>query len=188
MAFKNSTQRYFCYNLYMPPKEDWINPKLEIRNTEARGRGMFAREPIIKGETVIIWGGTYINKKQAEEAMVEGKLVMQFDDDLFSVEDRGETDTYFINHSCEPNVWMKDTFSLEAMRDINTGEELTADYALWETDENKISRWVCKCGSSLCRHVITGKDYQIKELQEKYKGHFLPLITKRINLMKGQII
>jgi SET domain-containing protein len=168
----------------MPPKEDWINPKIEIRNTENRGKGMFAVEPILKGETVVIWGGNYVNKEKAEKAKSEGKLVMQFDEDLFSIEDRGESDAYFINHSCEPNVWMKGTFTLEAMRDINKGEELTADYVLWETDEDKVSKWECRCDSLKCRRHITGKDWQIPELQEKYRGHFLPLIENRIEESK----
>lgn len=165
----------------MPPKEDWINPKIEIRTTENRGKGMFAISTISKGEKVLLWGGNYVNKDEAEKAKAEGKLVMQFDEDLFSIEDRGESNAYFINHSCEPNVWMKDAFTLEAMRDIFPGEELTADYVLWETDEDKISKWECLCGSENCRHSITGKDWQKPELQEKYRGHFLPLIEKRIN-------
>lgn len=164
----------------MPPKEDWISPKIEIKDSENKGKGMFAIEPISKGEIVIVWGGNYVDTKGADKAKEEGKLVMQFDENLFSVEDKGESDSYFINHSCNPNVWMKDTFSLEAMRDINTGEELTADYAIWETDENKISKWECKCESLNCRHFITGRDYLIEELQEKYKDHFLPLISKKI--------
>lgn len=76
---------------------------------------------------------------------------------------------------------MKDSFTLEAMRNITVGEELKSDYVLWETDENKVSKWECKCGSKNCRHIITGKDWQTQELQKKYRGHFLPLIEKRIN-------
>ncbi len=168
----------------MPPKEDYINSKIEIRNAENRGRGMFATKLISQGEVVIIWGGNYVNKDQAEKAKTEGKLVMQFDENLFSIEDRGESSAYFINHSCEPNVWMKDSFALEAMRDILPGEELTADYVIWEANEEKISKWECVCGSKNCRHIVTGKDWQIPELQEKYYGHFLTLIQKRINNLK----
>lgn len=164
----------------MPPKEDWINSKIEIRNTSDRGKGMFATSPIYKGEVVVVWGGNYVNKKEADRASENGKLVMQFDEDLFSIEDRGESNAYFINHSCNPNVWMKDAFTLEARKDITIGEELMADYALWETDENKISKWRCFCGFLDCRHVVTGKDWRLPELQERYKGHFLPLISKRI--------
>jgi len=169
----------------MTPKEDWINSKIKIRETSNRGKGMFAVEPISQGEVVVIWGGNYVNKQQAEKAQREGKLVMQFDEDLFFIEDRGESNAYFINHSCDPNVWMKDAFTLEARRNINTDEELVADYVLWETDENKVSKWECRCGTLYCRHIITGKDWRLLELQEGYKGHFLPLISKRIeNLSK----
>jgi SET domain-containing protein len=164
----------------MPPKEDYINPKIEIKETLDRGKGMFATEQIPKGETVIIWGGNYFGKEEADKAKSEGKLVMQFDENLFSIEDRGESNTYFINHSCEPNVWMRNAFTLEAMINIEKGEELTTDYAMWENDENKISKWECKCGSPNCRHIVTGKDWKLKELQEKYKDHFLPLINKKI--------
>lgn len=127
----------------MPPKEDWVSPKIEIKNTETRGKGMFSVTHIPKGEEVVIWGGNYVNKKQAEKAKSEGKLIMQFDENLFSIEDRGKSDAYFINHSCTPNVWMKGAFTLESMKDIAPGEELTADYSLWEADENKISKWEC---------------------------------------------
>ncbi|MDD3693837.1 MAG: SET domain-containing protein-lysine N-methyltransferase [Candidatus Pacebacteria bacterium] len=150
-----------------PPREDWVNPKIEICETKKRGKGLFASQPINKGTVVIIWGGNYVNKKQADIAKNRGMLVMQFDDNLFSIEDRGESDAYFINHSCNPNVWMKDAFRLETMRDVKIGEELTADYILWETDENKISKWKCECGAFNCRQVITGKDYLLPELQKK---------------------
>ena len=166
----------------MPPQEDWIHPHIEIRETSQRGRGMFATQLIPEGEVVIIWGGTYVNKEGADHARQEGKLVMQFDEDLFSVEDRGESDAYFINHSCDPNVWMRNSFTLETMRDIIPGEELTADYVIWETDESKVCSWECHCGSPTCRHTITGTDWKIPALQEKYKNHFIPLIMKR---MKG---
>ncbi len=70
---------------------------------------------------------------------------MQRDEDLFSIEDRGEDDTYFINHSCDGNLWMQDAFTLVARREILPGEEITADYALREENENKISTWKCSC-------------------------------------------
>ena len=163
-----------------PPKETWLSPKIEIRETGDRGRGMFALEKINKGEKILIWGGEYVNEVEARKAEAEGKLVMQFDDDLYSIENRGEDIGYFLNHSCEPNVWMDDAFSLSAMNDINVGEEITADYAMWEACEDYISKWQCKCGAKNCRGRVTGKDWELKELQEKYAGHFLPLINKRI--------
>src|SRR5579872_7178209 len=115
--------------------EIWLNPKIEIKSSEIGGRGMFARSVITEGEEVVRFGGEYVSKKEADEGKKNGKLVMQWDDDLYSIEKRGEDDTYFINHSCNPNVWMKDAFTLIARREIQQGEELTADYAMWEADE-----------------------------------------------------
>lgn len=167
----------------MPPKEDWITPKAKLKDDSIAEKGLFAIEPIKEGEEVIRWGGNYVNSKQAEEARSQGKLVMQFDDDLYSVEDRGDCDAYFLNHSCDPNLWMKDTFTLQAKRDIKKGEELTADYIVFEADENYVSKWECKCGANDCRGRITGKDWRLPKLQEKYRGHFIPLINRRIEQM-----
>ena len=160
--------------------EDWISPSAEIRLSDIGGKGLYAKEPISKDDLVVVWGGTYLGLKEAEKAKQEGKLVMQWGDNLFSVEDRGESTGYFVNHSCEPNLWMRGAYALVAMRDIGKDEELTADYVIWEADEKYISKWDCNCGSSKCRKKVTGKDWQLPELQERYKGHFSPLINKRI--------
>ena len=109
---------------------------------------------------------------------------MHLDNNLYSIEERGDDVTYFINHSCEPNVWMENAYTLAAKRDINKGEELTIDYAIFEGDNYK-SKWECKCGSKLCRKMITGSDWKIKILQEEYKNHFIPLINKRIKRNKN---
>jgi len=161
-------------------KETWLNPKIEIKDISEKGKGLFAVEPIKKGESVIIYGGGYTDKNGAEKAKSEGKLVMQWDDDLFSVETRGEYVGYYINHSCEPNTWMNDSFTIVTMKKIKAGEELTIDYAVLPNGIDYVSKWECKCGSPKCREHITGKDWQIPELQKKYKNHFAPIINKFI--------
>lgn len=164
-------------------KKSWINPKIEIKNSPVSGRGMFALEKINVGEDILTFGGDYIDTASADEERRDGKLVMQWDEDLFTAEDRGDDDTYFVNHSCDGNTWMKDAFGLIARRDIFPGEEITADYALWEADENYISQWKCQCGSNKCRGRVTGLDWQQPELQERYAEHFSPLINKRITAL-----
>ena len=59
----------------------------------------------------------------AKKAAKNDLLVMQWDTDLFSVETRGDGKGYFVNHSCDPNLWMHGVYSLTAMRDIKKGEE-----------------------------------------------------------------
>ena len=173
----------------MSNKQDWKNPKAIVKTSPVEGGGMFANEDIKRGEKLIVWGGNYVDKKEAEKWRRQGKLVMQWDDDLYSYEDRGDDDGYFINNSCDPNMWMADAYTLIARRDIKKDEELTADYALWEADENYVSKWECKCGSSLCRERVTGKDWRNPDLQKRYKDHFSPLINKRIQRMgeSGQL-
>jgi len=43
----------------------------------------------------------------------------------------------FINHSCEPNVGFAGNVVLVAMRDIEAGEELTTDYAMFDDYEGR---------------------------------------------------
>jgi hypothetical protein len=38
----------------------------------------------------------------------------------------------------------------------------------------------CECGASVCRGFITGDDYKLKELQNRYGEHFMPFILKKI--------
>jgi uncharacterized protein len=81
---------------------------------------------------------------------------------------------------------MVDEVTLVTRRAIEAGEELTADYALWEMDESWVSGWKCNCGSIHCRGTITGDDWRLRELQARYKGHFLPVITERIQNARRQ--
>ncbi len=161
-------------------QKNWISPKITIRVSPDKGNGMFAVEKIAEGEELVIWGEGYTDSNDAKEAIGKGKLFMQWDNNLFSVEDGSDSPAYCINHSCDSNTWMKGSYSLIARHSIEAGEEVMADYALWESDENYISKWECKCTSSVCRNLVTGKDWLLPELQRRYKDHFSPLINKRI--------
>jgi SET domain-containing protein len=164
----------------MAPTESWLNPKIEIRPSAIDGKGMFAVQPIKEGETILVWGGEYTDKDTALRARAEGKLILQWDDNLYSVEERGADPGYFINHSCDSNTWMNGPRTLIAKREITSGDEVTADYALWEVKETYVSQWQCRCGTSTCRGRVTGNDWRLPEVQVRYRGHFSPLINKMI--------
>ena len=83
------------------------------------------------------------------------------------------------NHSCDPNLWMQNERTVCARREIAAGEELTMDYAL--ATRTPEWRMECRCGTSECRGVITGNDWQLPELQQRYSGHFSPFINARID-------
>ena len=170
------------------PRESWFTDKIEIRASGIHGRGTFARADIDPGEVVEIWGEwskgvktvEYTNDRgKAEAARSDGNVVMQWDDELYSIEQRGADDGYFINHSCDGNVWFRDAFTLEARKAIGVHEEVTLDYALFERADY-IATWECACGSTLCRRHVTGQDWQLPRVQERYQGHFSPLLNKKI--------
>jgi SET domain-containing protein len=160
-------------------EKSWIDSRIGVRSSKIHNKGMFALKLIKKGEIVVIWGGKFVNAKEAKKLAAKGIITMQLDDDLFSVEEGDDLSDY-MNHSCDPNVWMADEVTLIARRDIEPGEELTIDYALIEAWEDFISIWECVCGSPLCRKKVTGKDWRNAELQKRYKNHFIPLVNKRI--------
>lgn len=167
--------------------KSWIDPRVEVRSSAIQGKGMFARERIKKGKVVVIWGGVLMTEKDVQAGKARRHSIAAIGEGLYLAglanEDSSPDD--FMNHSCNPNIWMKDEVTLVARRDIQANEELTADYAMWESDEEWTMHQECHCGSELCRQVITGKDWRLKELQERYKNHFSPFINKRIEKLRG---
>ena len=60
----------------------------------------------------------------------------------------------------------------------NKDEELTVDYAFIDNEDYSFK---CTCGSTNCRGTVTGFDWKIKELQEKYYDYFAQYLKDKIN-------
>jgi hypothetical protein len=89
-----------------------------------------------------------------------------------------EQPIHYGNHSCDPNLWWDDAYTLVARRAIGVGEEVTSDYA---TSPGVAGFALdCACRSSLCRAVITGEDWRRPELQARYGDHWIPMLLARI--------
>ena len=90
---------------------------------------MFAREPIKKGETVCIVGGTVMTDAEFVAFQATHSLYnsIQIDKNLHLVEDPEITRSLegSMNHSCDSSSWMGDEVTLVARRDIESGEEVT---------------------------------------------------------------
>lgn len=169
------------YSKYL--KKSWISPKIEVRDSPFHGKGLFAKLPLNKNEVVVIWGGNFVNEIEARKAKQHGKAIQQIDDnlwDVFNYLTKNDDPSYNHNHSCDPNTWMNDEVTIAARRKINPEEELTVDYAMFVLDSNYKMPGECKCGTSLCRHNITGKDWQLPTLQRRYKNHFNPFLNRLI--------
>lgn len=165
----------------------WIDPRIEVKPLTIHGKGMFATSRIRQGEVVIVWGGILMSEEEVRTSKVRPGSVAAIGEGLYLVDLQDEEDPAdFMNHSCDPNVWMEDEVTLVARRDITAGEELTIDYAMFEVDEDWVGGWECRCGTQLCRGVYTGRDWRRKGLQGRYPDHFAPFINKRIqNLQAG---
>ena len=65
-----------------------------------------------------------------------------------------------MNHSCEPNTfseWISDEeYDAVALRDIQSGDEITCDYNLFEYDCGEKSFDKCLCGSTKCLGRVAG--------------------------------
>lgn len=173
----------------LAPADTWLSPKIDVRASPVHGRGTFALADIAAGETVEVWGQRWqgamvaeytADAARAELAAARGLVVMQWDDELFSIEARGGDPGYFLNHSCDPTLWFGDAVTLRASREVPTGEELTLDYALFQEHEEFVAPWRCRCGTTRCRGVVTGRDSMLPDLQSRYAGFFTPLLNKRI--------
>ena len=157
------------------------SPKTAVRRSRIVGRGLFADAAIAKGEIVCVKGGHLLTKAQfALYKSVANEADLQIADDLFLApvaEAEFEDVMMFLNHSCDPNVGIQGQIVFVAMRDIAGGEELTLDYATIDHDSEPMA---CACGADGCRRLITGRDWQKPELQEKYGGYFAWYLLEKI--------
>lgn len=169
----------------MPPLS-YLSPKTEVRESEIHGRGLFATTDIARDEVVAVKGGYIVNRETLRREITPrlGPVEIQIDEDLFitpaSPEER-ESSMLYSNHSCDANLGMRGEITFVAMRDIRAGEELTHDWAMTDDDDYSIE---CKCGSTNCRTIVTGKDWKRPDVQKRYAGYFSPYLARKIEQMR----
>lgn len=162
-----------------------ISSKLEGRLIPSKGgRGLFARERVRAGETLLVWGGDVFTGEMLSRMSEEKhRLSVQIEEDLYLVTpNEGPAD--WVNHSCDPNAGLVGQIVLVALRDIKPGDEICFDYAT--SDGSPYDEFECGCASRLCRHHVTGDDWKQPELQKRYQGHFSPYIQRRIEGHKSR--
>jgi uncharacterized protein len=158
------------------------SPKTIVKKSSKGGKGLFAKENIMKDEIIAIKNGHIVKKEEAYWLDNEiGDFSLQISDEFYICPKNKEEIkdiVIFINHSCEPNVGMDGQINYVAMRNIKAGEELCLDYATAISNEYELE---CKCGSKKCRGIITGEDWKNVELQKRYSKYFSWFIYKKIH-------
>lgn len=163
----------------------WLHPAVSLGASAIAGTGLFATTTLAAGTAVSRVGGRLVCTAELHALIAEAQRdpargyvdSIVVDGDLHLVLPPRST-SRFGNHSCDPNLWWSDAYTLVARRDIAAGAELTSDYATSTVDSDFLLR--CHCESTRCRGMVCGDDWQIPELQARYDGHWVPMLQRRI--------
>jgi SET domain-containing protein len=127
---------------------------LAIQNSPINGKGCFATIHFARRKKIAEYTGERIPDREARHHARRAKLRICDIDGEWSIDgSRGGNGTHYINHSCEPNAYMKTLHShvvFFALRDIWPGEEITVDYEDTLHPDSKR----CRCGAATCRGTI----------------------------------
>lgn len=170
------------------PEDFW-----EIKKTEGKGRGVFARKEI-KAGTII---GDYIGTVKHPETIHENTSLfygMSFDPTFIIYPDIESPGIHLINHSCAPNCEgypFQGHMLYFALRHIFPEEELTVTYSLPPPDyEQTVCRHACKCGTPICRGSMhtsykADRDWDnfVKTLLGSYYGHAPVVYNQHLQLL-----
>lgn len=125
-----------------------------VKESLIHGKGVFAAVAFKKGQKVISWDNSrYISQSEYENLDSNERRYVDFQDGKILY--IGEPER-FVNHSCSHNTVPGELCEI-AIRDIEIGEEITANYDYFFIRNSPIK---CTCGSSSCRREIFGKSVQ----------------------------
>lgn len=130
---------------------------IAIRNTGAKGWGIFADALISHGTHIFTLTGERTDYDTICELVDSGKL--RNDDPLHIGEDHFlvlDSLSNLFNHCCDPNLGVRRERELFALRDILPGEELHFDYSTTVPPGWSSADWSmeCRCGSAICRKIL----------------------------------
>ena len=132
-----------------------LAPGLSIKKSPITGKGCFATVHFRRGKKIAEYTGERIPDIEARRRSRNRRILRICDiDGRWSLDgSRGGNGTHYINHSCEPNVYLKTIHGhllFFALRDIRPGEEITIDYENTLHPDSKR----CSCGALSCRRTI----------------------------------
>jgi len=162
------------------PITSYLSPKVEVREQPDKGGyGAFAGGRIAAGELVAVWSGQIVTLDRWEQLPPEiQRHTIQVEEGLYLASLYPDEPADYINHSCDPNAGLSGQIVVVAMRDIAPGEEVCIDHAM--CDGTPYDEFDCQCGAPHCRRRITGDDWLIPGLWERYNGYFSPYLQRRI--------
>jgi SET domain-containing protein len=137
-------------------KRKWrdIYASLVVRPSAIVGKGLFSPARIPRGAKIGEFEGVRIGLREARRRARGRRIVAIVELDSHALDaTRTRRGFRFINHSCDPNTFIRCTAEraeFYARRAIAAGEELTVDYV----DSHHNGRLACRCGAKGCRGFI----------------------------------
>jgi SET domain-containing protein len=141
----------------------------EVRPSPIQGLGAFATRPIAEGTRIIEYAGERLTPAEAEARYPDEPgqrhhtFLFAIDDDVVVDASVNGNEARFLNHSCAPNcdvVVAEKRLWIEAIHDIEVGEELVYDYAFVLEERHTPAakkRYPCSCGAITCRGTILAR-------------------------------
>ena len=140
--------------------------RIQVRRSGVHGKGVFALQPIARGETVIEYVGEVITWPEAlrrhphDPSDPNHTFYFHIDDERVIDAKVGGNAARWINHACQPNCEADEVDGrvfIKALRPLKPGEELFYDYGLIidERYTPKLKKqFECRCGSAKCRGTM----------------------------------
>lgn len=164
-----------------PQPDCWLSDQVEVRPSRIAGLGLVATGEIAGGTVVSRLGGHLVSDAALREMLRAPRDAYI---DTVSIFEDGNlvlpvgTANHYGNHSCEPNLWWVEPFSLATRTRIAAGTELTVDYGTLTDDPDY---WMeCACRTATCRRIITGVDWTRPDLQDRYGDHWVPVLRRKM--------
>ena len=148
----------------MPDTRRKTYRRISVRYSNIHGKGVFAATFIPKGTRIVEYKGERMSEDEADAKYGDDEsphtfLFLLDDQIVIDANHRGNS-ARWINHSCDPNCETNEEngrMFIDAIRDIQSGEELTYDYNLIveERYTPALKRfYACGCGTRKCRGTI----------------------------------
>jgi hypothetical protein len=162
-----------------------------IRDCGEKGWGVFSDGFIDAGAHVFTLTGQKVDNETLCELVDSGRLrnddPLHIGEGVFLILDSLSN---LFNHSCDPNVGMRDEGVLFALRGILPAEELCYDYSTTVPPGWSSADWSmeCQCGSPICRGILRDVLSLPVERLEFYqqKGALTDYVMRALQIGVGQ--
>lgn len=118
---------------------------LEVIKTYNFGLSVVTKKDFKKGEVVFKYDeGVLTNEQTLYSLQIRPNLYLE------------HPIAGFVQHSCDPNCWVSNTtLQFICKKNIKVGDMIQMDYE--QTEDILFQSFVCKCGSPICRGLISGR-------------------------------